>query len=81
VALGETVFEHNCQSCHTIANHQVTGTPTYPGTNFTAVRPSVKMVLARIRKGIEEEMPSFRKTLTPAQQRAVAAYVSSAAGR
>jgi mono/diheme cytochrome c family protein len=81
LTLGETVFEHNCQRCHTIANHRSNGKPTYPGTDFTFVRPSEKMILARIRKGIKEEMPSFRKALSDAEMRAVAAYVSSAAGR
>ncbi len=81
VTLGESVFTSNCQRCHSIAGKAATGRPEFPGTDFTAVRPSESMVIARITKGIREEMPSFKKKLTKAQMHAVAAYVSSAAGR
>jgi mono/diheme cytochrome c family protein len=81
VALGRTVFAGNCARCHALAGRAATGRPEFPGTDFEQVRPSEKMIVARVTKGIREEMPSFRKTLTPAQIHAVAAYVSANAGR
>jgi sulfite dehydrogenase len=81
VTLGEQVFKANCQSCHSIAGRQATGTPAYPGTKFEAVRPSAALVMRQVRRGIPEEMPSFRGKLTDAQIAAVAQYVTMTAGR
>jgi cbb3-type cytochrome c oxidase subunit III len=80
-ALGEQVFLGHCQRCHAIAGRAATGSPNYPGTNFNDVRPSVKLIMNQVRRGINEEMPSFRGTLTAAQIEAVAHYVNAAAGR
>ena len=81
VSSGEQVFRSHCQGCHAIAGRPSNGAPTYPGTDFDSVRPSVAMVLARIRRGIKDEMPSFRGKLTAAQMQAVAHYVNAVAGR
>jgi len=80
LATGRQVFAQNCASCHGIAGRRRTGAPTYPGTEFNFVKPSERMVMERILKGIPDEMPSFRGKLTPAQLRAVAAYVTATAG-
>jgi cbb3-type cytochrome c oxidase subunit III len=79
--LGQQLFAANCQACHAIARHPTTGRPTYPGTDFDNVRPSAALVMRQVRRGIPEEMPSFRKKLTDAQIRAVALYVTETAGR
>jgi cytochrome c6 len=81
VSLGQQVFRANCQACHSIAGRPRTGTPTYPGTGFEDVRPSAAYVMRQVRRGISEEMPSFRGKLTDAQIAAVAEYVTETAGR
>lgn len=80
LALGEQAFRGHCERCHSIAGRRATGTPTYPGTDFNRVKPSQRMVMERILRGIPEEMPSFRRTLSAAQRRAVAVYVTATAG-
>jgi cbb3-type cytochrome c oxidase subunit III len=80
-SVGEQVFRANCQACHAIAGRPMTGRPGYPGTRFEDVRPSAELVVRQVRKGIPEEMPSFRRKLSDAQIRAVAAYVTATAGR
>ncbi len=81
VSLGQQVFSANCQACHTIAGRPRTGRPQYPGTQFEDVRPSAAYVMRLVRRGIPEEMPSFRRKLTDAQIRAVAEYLTQTAGR
>ncbi len=81
VGLGEQLFDANCQACHTIAGRPRTGRPQYPGTEFEKVRPSAAYIVRQVRRGIPEEMPSFRRKLTDAQIRAVAEYVTETAGR
>jgi mono/diheme cytochrome c family protein len=80
LALGEQVFRGNCQSCHRIDGRRSTGAPPYPGTDFNLVKPSERLVLRQILRGIPEEMPSFRRKLSAEQRRAVAAYVTTTAG-
>jgi cytochrome c6 len=80
-ASGQQVFQAHCQSCHAIAGRAATGTPAYPGTDFNNVRPSVKLIEHQVRRGIRDEMPSFRGKLTDAQLEAVARYVNAVAGR
>lgn len=80
-ATGEQVFRSNCQVCHSIAGRVATGHPPFPGTNFNNVRPSVKLIMNQVRRGIREEMPSFAHKLTAAQIEAVAHYVNAVAGR
>jgi cbb3-type cytochrome c oxidase subunit III len=79
LALGEQVFRAHCERCHAIDGREKTGRPTFRGTDFREVKPSVELVLRQARKGIPEEMPSFRGTLTEAQLQAVAAYVNATA--
>jgi len=81
VTLGEQVFKGHCQACHWIAGRPSTGRPEFPGTRFEEVRPSAALVIRQVRRGIEEEMPSFKGKLTDAQIRAVAQYVTQTAGR
>ena len=78
---GEQVFSLHCQSCHTIGDRPATATQTYPGTDFHLVKPSIRTVEERVRSGLPEMMPSFRRRLTRAQIDAVAAYVTTNAGR
>jgi cbb3-type cytochrome c oxidase subunit III len=80
LALGEQVFRGNCERCHSIDGRRATGRPTYPGTDFNRVRPSMRMVMRQALAGIPEEMPSFRGRLTREQLQAVAAYVTTTAG-
>jgi cbb3-type cytochrome c oxidase subunit III len=80
-SLGQQVFQGNCQGCHAIAGRPMNGRPHYPGTDFDNVRPSAALVMRQVRRGIPEEMPSFRRRLTAAQIRAVALYVTETAGR
>ena len=80
VALGEQVFGDNCQRCHGIGGRRATGRPVYPGTDFNHVKPSQRLVMRQILRGIPEAMPSFRGRLTPEQLHAVAVYVTATAG-
>jgi sulfite dehydrogenase len=81
VSTGQQVFQAHCQACHWIAGRPANGKPQYPGTRFEDVRPSAALVIKQVRRGIPEEMPSFRGKLTDAQIRAVAEYVTQTAGR
>ena len=83
LALGQQVFAANCMRCHTLAGHPATNRPpaSFPGTDFEKVKPSQQMVIDRVTRGINEEMPSFRRRLTAAQIHAVAVYVTATAGR
>ena len=81
LAQGQQVFAANCARCHGIAGHARTTEPQFPGTDFNKVKPSQRMVIERVTRGIQEEMPSFRRSLTPAEIHAVAVYVTATAGR
>lgn len=80
LSMGEDVFTANCQRCHAIDGRRQTGRPVYPGTDFNRVKPSERLVMQQILRGIPEEMPSFRGRLTREQLQAVAAYVTTTAG-
>ncbi len=80
LAMGEQVFRGNCERCHAIDGRRATTRPTYPGTDFNRVKPSEKLVMKQIQRGIPEEMPAFGKRLTREQLQAVAAYVTTTAG-
>jgi cbb3-type cytochrome c oxidase subunit III len=74
---GKDIFVANCGSCHTLADAGTSGTI---GPNLDQLKP----VLARVQKQVINGgavMPAFKGTLTPAQIKAVAKYVSSVAGR
>jgi mono/diheme cytochrome c family protein len=81
-ALGSEVFAERCASCHGIAGAQASGTPDWPGTDFNLVKPSAPYAERMVREGwLEGRMPSFGRKLGDDEIAAVAAYVSSAAGR
>jgi mono/diheme cytochrome c family protein len=78
VAQGRTVFEKaGCTSCHTLKDAGSTGTV---GPNLDQARPPKSLVLDRVTNG-KGVMPSFKGQLTPAEIAAVAAYVSTVAGK
>lgn len=83
MTLGQQVFAANCTRCHALAGNAATNKPpaTFPGTDFDKVKPSQLMVVERVTRGINGEMPSFRRKLTAAQIHAVAVYVTATAGR
>jgi mono/diheme cytochrome c family protein len=83
LAEGKAVFAEHCAGCHAIEGRAATGRPTYPGTDFTLAKPSERFVMDRVKNGVVPEepmMPAFGKTLTDAQIRAVATYVTAVAG-
>lgn len=81
VSQGQQVFREHCERCHSIAGRPMSGRPVFPGTDFNFVKPSERLVMHQVLRGIREEMPSFRGKLSAAQIRAVAAYVTATAGR
>lgn len=80
LAMGRAVFAQNCARCHGIAGRSRPSNATIPGTEFNVVKPSVRLVMRQVLRGIPETMPAFRGKLSPAQVRAVAAYVTTTAG-
>jgi cytochrome c553 len=75
---GSAVFASaGCSSCHTLKAAGATGTI---GPNLDQLRPSAATVAGIVRSG-GGVMPSFSGKLSDAQISAVAAYVSSVAGR
>ena len=75
-AAGKEVFTQNCGSCHTLSD---AGTSGQVGPNLDDVKPSESKVVSQVNSG-GGAMPSFKGTLSEAQIKAVASYVSSAAG-
>ena len=74
---GKTIFKTKCGGCHTLADAGTTGTT---GPNLDQLKPS----LARVQKQVTNGgaiMPAFKGVLTAVQIHAVAAYVSSHAGK
>jgi cbb3-type cytochrome c oxidase subunit III len=74
---GKTIFKLKCGGCHTLADAGTHGTQ---GPNLDALKPP----FARAKHQVEVGggiMPAFRGTLTDAQIKAVAKYVSSVAGK
>jgi mono/diheme cytochrome c family protein len=77
-ASGAAVFASaGCASCHTLKAAGATGSI---GPDLDQVRPSASTVSAIVQSG-GGAMPSFAGKLSSAQIAAVAAYVSSVAGR
>ena len=75
---GAAIFKGaGCAGCHTLAAAGSTGTK---GPNLDQLKPSEAIVAHQVMVG-GGIMPSFQKTLTPAQIQAVAKYVSSSAGK
>ncbi len=78
VAQGKTVFmSAGCISCHTLKDAGAAGTV---GPNLDQKMPPKSLVVDRVTNG-KGVMPSFKGQLTPAQIQAVAAYVSTVAGK
>jgi len=74
---GETVFKtQGCGGCHTLA---AAGAHGQIGPNLDRLQPSYDQVRVQVQTG-GGSMPSFAKSLTPAQIRNVAAYVATYAG-
>jgi mono/diheme cytochrome c family protein len=78
---GGQVFAAHCERCHGIAGRPASGrVGIWPGTDLTAVKPSVAYVERLVRTGEREAMPPFRHRLTAAEIRAVAIYTTVTAG-
>jgi cytochrome c6 len=79
LAEGKQIFlvKAGCGGCHTLKDAGSTGTV---GPNLDQLKPDDKTVEHQVENG-GGVMPSFKATLTPAQIAAVAAYVSSVAGK
>jgi mono/diheme cytochrome c family protein len=78
VAQGKQVFQSaGCTSCHTLKDAGATGTV---GPNLDEKKPPKALVVDRVTHG-KNVMPSFSGQLTPAEIQAVAAYVSTVAGK
>jgi mono/diheme cytochrome c family protein len=75
-AAGKEVFTQNCGSCHTLSD---AGTSGQVGPNLDDLKPSESKVVSQVNAG-GGAMPSFKGTLSEAQIKAVASYVSGAAG-
>ncbi len=75
---GADVFKTaGCANCHTLA---AAGANGRVGPNLDQVKPDEPLVERQVTNG-GGGMPSFKGTLTPAQIKAVADYVSSNAGK
>jgi len=76
-ASGKKVFTDNCGSCHTLND---AGTKGNVGPNLDQLKPSKPVVVRQVTNG-GAVMPAFKGKLSKAQIEAVAAYVSSVAGK
>ena len=76
-ASGKDVFTTNCGGCHTLAD---AGTSGATGPNLDDAAPDAATVKAYVRGG-GGGMPAFGDKLSNAEIDAVAAYVSSVAGK
>jgi cbb3-type cytochrome c oxidase subunit III len=74
---GKDIFVANCGSCHTLAD---AGTSGKVGPNLDDLKPALARVQQQVING-GAVMPAFKGKLTDAQIKAVAKYVSSAAGK
>jgi cytochrome c6 len=75
---GPDVFNTaGCANCHTLAAAEANGRV---GPNLDQIKPSEAIVERQVTDG-GGGMPSFKGTLSPAQIKAVAEYVSSNAGK
>ena len=76
-ASGKDIFTSSCGGCHTLAD---AGTSGATGPNLDDAAPDAATVKAYVRGG-GGGMPSFGDKLSNAEIDAVAAYVSSVAGK
>ena len=78
VVKGKDVFKTaGCESCHTLSDAGATGSV---GPNLDDAKPSAALVIDRVTNG-KSPMPSFKGQLTADEIKAVAAYVSTVAGK
>ena len=78
VVKGKDVFKTaGCESCHTLSDAGSTGSV---GPNLDDAKPSAARVIDRVTNG-KSPMPSFKGQLTADEIKAVAAYVSTVAGK
>ena len=73
---GKAIFTANCSSCHTLS---AAGASGQVGPNLDTLKPSESTVSSQVNKG-GGAMPAFAGQLSPAEIKAVAAYVASSAG-
>jgi mono/diheme cytochrome c family protein len=75
---GSQVFASaGCKNCHTLKAAGATG---MVGPNLDQLKPAASLVEHQVTNG-GGGMPAFKGTLSPAQIKAVAQYVSSVAGK
>jgi mono/diheme cytochrome c family protein len=74
---GKKIFTDNCAGCHTLKDAGATGTV---GPNLDTLKPKESVAEHQVTVG-GGGMPPFKGTLSPAQIKAVATYVSSVAGK
>lgn len=74
---GKEVFTTNCAGCHTLA---AAGASGQVGPNLDQAKPPEALAVDRVTNG-KGVMPSFDGQLSPAEIKAVAAYVSDNAGK
>ena len=81
LALGKALFTGRatpaCAVCHTLKDAGSTGEV---GPVLDEIKPSPERVMTALRNGVGL-MPSYKESLTDAQIRALARYVSTVAGR
>jgi cytochrome c6 len=76
-AAGKSIFTANCGSCHTLKDAATNGKV---GPNLDQLKPPKDVVVRQVTNG-GAIMPAFKNKLSAAQIQAVAAYVSSVAGK
>ena len=74
---GKTIFTSNCASCHTL---KAAGASGQVGPNLDELEPDDATVEKQVTNG-GGGMPAFGGTLSPAEIKEVAAFVSSEAGK
>jgi quinohemoprotein ethanol dehydrogenase len=74
---GENVFATNCSTCHTLAAAKATG---QVGPNLDELKPNEQTVQTQVETG-GDKMPSFKGTLSAAEIKSVAEFVSESAGK
>ncbi len=73
---GKAIFTANCSSCHTLS---AAGASGQVGPNLDTLKPAEARVTKQVENG-GASMPAFGGQLSPAEIKAVAAYVASNAG-
>jgi outer membrane protein assembly factor BamB len=74
---GKTIFTANCAGCHVL---KAAGSSGNVGPNLDSLKPADAVVVKQVING-GGPMPAFKGTLSPAEIKAVAAFVSSNAGK